>query len=133
MKPNIILLSAALICFASLQIVAQSPEETRIKILRTDQPGIIRLVYAKKIKDHVAVTFRTTRGDLAKDLIKGNDIQKGFSKRYDVCGINRDDFWIEIASPEMTVVYRIIPEGDGERFTSHLEKTIYNHELVATR
>ena len=133
MKPRIIFSIAALICFATFQSVAQSPDETRVKILRTDQPGIIRLVYAKKIKDHVTVTFRTTRGDVARDRIKGNDLPKGFSKRDDVCGIDHDDFWIEIASPEMTAIYHIVPLGDGQRFTYHLEKTIYNHILVATR
>lgn len=132
MKP-IILLTAVFICFATLRIVAQSPDETKIQILRTDQPDVIRVVYAKEIKDHVTVTFRTTRGNVARDRIKGNDLPKGFSKRYNVCVLNRQDFWIEITSPEMTAIYRIVPQGDGERFTSHLEKTIYNHRLVATR
>ncbi|HYF67288.1 MAG TPA: hypothetical protein VD884_04090 [Ohtaekwangia sp.] len=133
MKPRIILLLAALICFASIQSVAQSPDETRVKILRTDQPGIIRLVYAKKINDHVAITFRTKRGNVSSDRIKGNNYPKGFSKRYDVREISSHEFWIEITSPEMTTIYHIIPSDKGEKFTAHLEKTIYNHVLIATK
>lgn len=133
MKPRIILLAIALICFTCIRSMAQSPEETRIKILRTDQPGIIRLVYAKKINNHVAVTFRTVSGNVSSDRIKGNNYPKGFSKRYDIREINSREFWIEITSPDTTTIYHIIPSNDGEKFTAHLEKIIYNHVLVATK
>lgn len=126
------MLVGAMVLFAAIQVNAQSEDPSRVKILRTPEAGVIKLLYAATTEETLNIRFLTADGEVSSDKIKGN-YPKGFMKRYDVKQLYRNDFWVEVTSPTMTVIYRIEPSKDKKNFTSHLEKTIQNHELVAQK
>jgi hypothetical protein len=130
---SMIMMVGAMILFAAINVNAQSQDDSRVKILRTPEAGVIKLLYAINTDETLQVKFSTREGEIASDKIKGGPYPKGFLKKYDVSKINSSDIWIEVSSSNMTVVYRLVPSKDRKAFTPYLEKTIYNHELVARR
>jgi hypothetical protein len=132
MKFKVILLTVGLMVavLATLTVNAQAQTDSKIKILHSDKPGIIKLIYAMDVDEPLTVKFFDGSEGLYLDQIKG-PIQKGFIKLYDTRGINQNDYWVEVSSERMTAIYHVIPSKDRKTFVSNLEKTIYNHELVA--
>jgi hypothetical protein len=130
---SMIMAVGAMILFAAINVNAQSQDDSRVKIMRTGEPGVIKLLYAINTDEPLQVKFSTREGQIASDEIKGGPYPKGFLKKYDVRKINGNDFWIEVSSSNMTVVYRVVPARDRKTFIPYLEKTIYNHGLVARR
>lgn len=126
------MLVGAMALFTAIQVNAQTQDLSKVKILRTPEAGVIKLLYASNTEETVHIRFLTADGEVSSDQVKGN-YPKGFLKRYDVKEISHHNFWIEVASPTTTVVYRIEPSKDKKRFSSVLEKTIQNHALVAKK
>jgi len=124
-----IMMIGAMILFAAINVNAQSQADENVKILRTPDKGVVKLLYAIGSEESLNVTFRTKNGEVSSDKITG-DYPKGFLKRYDVNELFHNDFWIEVESPSMTVVYHIVPSKDRKTFSSTLERTIYNHQLA---
>jgi hypothetical protein len=129
---SMIMMAGVMVLFAAISVSAQSQDELRVKILRTPEAGVVKLVYGINTEEKLRVRFLTAQGEVASDVIRGS-YPKGFMKRYDVREIYNNKFWIEIASDKMTVVYLIVPSKDGKRFTPYLEKTIQNYEMVAQK
>jgi hypothetical protein len=129
---SMIMMAGVMVLFAAISVSAQSQDDLRVRILRTPEAGVVKLVYGINTQDKLHVRFLTAQGEVASDVIRGS-YPKGFMKRYDVKQIYKDRFWIEIVSDNMTVIYRIVPSQDGKRFTPYLEKTIQNHEMVAKK
>lgn len=112
-----------------ITVNAQTADESRVKILRTANPDVIKVLYANEISEPLQIKFTSDDGQVTTDKIKGN-FEKGLAKCYNVKNINKKDFWVEISSPQMVLTYRIIPSDDSKGFTPFLEKTQYNHVLV---
>ncbi|HEY0770477.1 MAG TPA: hypothetical protein VGD31_09075 [Sphingobacteriaceae bacterium] len=129
---SMIMLVGAMVLFAATQVSAQSEDPSRVKILRTPEAGVIKLLYAATTEETLKIRFLTSDGEVSSDKIRGS-YPKGFMKRYDVKQLYGNHFWIEVASPTMTVIYRIEPSPDKKKFTPYLEKTVQNHELVAQK
>ena len=129
---SMIMLVGAMVLFAAIQVNAQTLNPSRVKILRTPEAGVIKLLYAANTEEPVFIRFLNADGEVSSDKIKGN-YPKGFLKRYDVKQLSNSKFWIEVTSPTMTVIYRIEPSRDKKRFSPYLEKTIQNHALVAKK
>lgn len=129
---SMIMMAGVMVLFAAIGVSAQTQDDLRVKILRTPEAGVVKLVYAYNTDENLHVRFVTAQGEVASDVIRGS-YPRGFMKKYDVKELYKDKFWIEIASDNMTMIYRIVPSKDGKRFTPYLEKTIQNHELVAKR
>jgi hypothetical protein len=126
---SMIMMVGAMVLFAAINVNAQSPADSHVKILHTTDAGVVKLLYAMESDEALNVKFITRDGELTSDRIKG-DYPKGFLKRYNVKEIFNSDFWIEVESPSMTVVYHIVPSKDGKTFSSELERTTYNHQLA---
>ena len=126
------MLAGVIVMFAAIKATAQPRDESRVKILRTPEAGVLKLVYAIDSKETLTVRFITNDGEVTTDRIKGS-YPKGFFKRYDVKQLFNNSFRIELSSPAMTLVYRIVPSNDRKTFTYHLEKSIQNHALVAKK
>ena len=118
----------AMVAFSAIQVKAQQQDESRIKILNTEKPGVLKLVHALKVEDGVAVNFITDAGVILTDEIEGS-FPKGLSKRYDVRRI-QNDFWIEVSTPHLSVTYHITPSSDGKTFTSNLEKAVHKYDVI---
>jgi hypothetical protein len=132
MKSKIIIVALGLLALLSTRVEAQVSEESRIKILPTSQEGVVKVLYAIETDERLEVRFLDRSGEVTKDVIKGGPYPNGVSKRYDVRNINKNDFWIEVTSPQLSVTYHLIPSKDRKTFVSYLEKATYNHALVAS-
>jgi hypothetical protein len=128
---SMIMMVGAMILFAAINVNAQSQDDASVKILRTADAGVVKLLYAMNTDEGLTVKFTNRHGEIASDEIKGGPYPKGFIKKYDVRQINSNDFWIEVSSPAITVIYRIVQSKDRKSFTPYLEKTIHNYEVVA--
>jgi hypothetical protein len=128
MKLKLVTMMIAMVAFSAIKVKAQQPDESRIKVLNTEKPGVIRLVHALQIENGVTVNFITDEGIVSTDEIKGS-FPKGLSKRYNVGKINKD-FWMEVKTPHLIVTYHIIPSRDGKTFTSNLEKAVHNYDVI---
>jgi hypothetical protein len=117
----------AMVAFSAIKVKAQA-DESRVKVLNTEKPGVLKLISALEIEDGATVSFITDEGVLLTDEIKGS-YPKGFAKRYDVRKIDKD-FWIEVSTPRLIVTYHIIPSPDGKAFTSNLEEAIHKYDVV---
>lgn len=112
---------------ASAQVI-----EPAVKILPAAGKGVLKVLYAYDSDNAVEVKFLSENGLIKSDKIKAGSFQKGFSKKYDVSGIKSKSFWVEVISSEITVRYKMIESKDRKSFVPYLEKTTYNHPLVAT-
>lgn len=127
-----ILMIAAFAAFGAINVNAQVNEDlSKVKILRTREAGVIKMLYAMKTEEPIQVRFITRDGEFQRDKIRGA-FSKGLSRRYDVSGIKDKDFWMEISSASMTVTYKINRSADRTQFEPVLEKSVHNHLAVAS-
>jgi len=132
MKLKLMTLLIATLSFSAIVLKAQQPDESRIKIMRTEKPGVLRLVHAITTTEPVTVRFITDQGIVSSDEITGS-FPKGLSKRYDIRQISSKDFHMEISTSRLTVTYHIVPSIDKKTFNSYLEKTVHNYDVLASR
>ena len=128
MKLKLVTMMIAIVAFSAINVKAQQPDESRIKVLKTEKPGVLKLVNAQQIEDGLTVNFITDEGIISTDEIKGS-FPKGLAKRYDVRKIHKE-FWIEVSTPRLSVTYHIVPSSDGKTFTSNLETAVHNYDVV---
>jgi len=127
-----ILLIAAFAVFGAINVNAQINEDlAKVKILRTKDAGVIKMLYAMKTEEPIQVRFITREGEFQRDKIHGQFL-KGVSKRYDISSIQDKDFWMEISSSTMTVTYKIKRSSDRSKFEPVLEKSVHNHLALAS-
>ena len=131
MKFRLVLLIIAGLAVSSTQVKAQYEEPSRVKVLPTIEPGIIKLLYALETSEPIQVRFFNASGQVGQDVIKGS-YPKGVTKRYDIRKISTKDLRMEVSTAKMTVMYRLSPSKNKYSFTPQLEKTTYNHGLVAS-
>jgi len=129
MKFRLMTLMIAMVAFSAIQVCAQQPDESQIKIIPMEKPGILKLVHAITTYEPVTVNFITDEGVVTSDEIKGS-FPKGFTKRYNVGRIIENEFRMEVVTPSLTVTYRIVPSYNGKTFTTHLEKAVHNYAVV---
>ena len=111
---------------------AQQAGEPLVKILPTDEKGVLKVLYAYDTNQAVEVKFLNDEGVLTHDKIKANTFQNGFSKKYNVRNISSRNFWIEVSSPNLTVTYKMTQSKDRKSFVPFLEKTTYSNSLIAS-
>jgi hypothetical protein len=132
MKLKAIMIAGAMIMFTAMSVSAQLRNDAHVKILRTPEAGVIKLLYGLHSQEPLHIQFSTRSGIVGSDKIKGT-YPKGFMKKYDVRQIIENEFWVEIASSNMTTIYRIVPSRDRKSFVSHLERADYRQDFVAQK
>jgi hypothetical protein len=132
MNSKIILLIVTVLSLTGVTASAQSPDDSRVKILPTTERGVLKLLYAQESVEPIRVTFFDHSGEFASDEIQGN-YPKGLLKRYNLRKFDGKDFRMQISNSKMTVIYHITTAKGGKTFNTQLEKTIYNHPMVAYR
>jgi hypothetical protein len=133
MKLKSIFLIASLVIVSAFQVNAQSSNnESKVKILRTPTPGIVKLIYGMEANEAVKITFKTQDGEVGADRISGT-FPKGFMKKYDIRKINKEEFWVEVSSKSATFIYHVVPTHDNKVYATRLEKSVYHDELVALK
>ena len=130
MKTKLMTLLIVVIGFVTIHANAQAQDESRIKILATSQPGVVKLIHAIPTNEPVTVRFLNNTGVISSDEIKG-DFPKGIAKRYDVSNIGNRDFRMEVSTSRLSVTYRIIPSKDKKTFAPYLEKSVRNYVMAS--
>ena len=132
MKTKLMTLLIVALGFVAINAKAQTKnDESRVKIMNTNRPGVLRLIHAIGVDEPVMVKFTSASGEVLFDQIKGT-FPKGVSKRYDVRKIANRDFRMEISTSHLTVTYLIVPSKDRKTFTPYLEKTVHNYALASS-
>jgi hypothetical protein len=129
MKFKVMMMMIAMVAFLAITVKAQQPDESRVKILPTEKPGVLKLVHAISTDEPITVNFITNEGFATTDVIKGS-YPRGIAKRYDFRRINDSDFRMQISSAGLTLIYHIIPSEDKKTFTSTLEQAIRHYDVV---
>jgi hypothetical protein len=132
MKTKSILLLTGLLVCATIIVNAQNPGESQVKVIKTDKPGVIKMIHAIATDEPVVVRFSNDQGIIVEDKIKGT-FAKGISRRYNMNRFFDKNFRIEIKSETIDVTYQIVPSKDKQTFTAYLEKVEHHHQLLATR
>jgi hypothetical protein len=132
MKSKSILLLIGLMVCATILATAQSTDDSRIKILRTEKSGVIKVMHALDTDTPVLVRFTNDQGIVGEDKIDG-DFPKGVLRRYDLTNIFDKSFRIEVKSQNVDVTYKITPSKDRKTFIAFLEKVEHHSQLVASR
>lgn len=104
---------------------AQAQQESRIRIINTDTPDVIKMIYALDTEEALNVKFLSKSGLIQADKITGAH-PNGVLKRYDLSRVTSNDIWMEISSSQITVVYQLSRSENGT-FDAKLERTTYNH------
>lgn len=135
MKTRTIIIASmvALLSVSFFGTHAQQAGEPLVKILPTDEKGVLKVLYAYDTDEAVEVKFLTEDGVLTRDKIKGSAFQNGFSKKYNVRNISSRSFWIEVSSPNLTVTYKMTESKDRRSYVPILEKTTYNTLVAANK
>jgi hypothetical protein len=135
MKTSVFLTAGLIILFAIPVAIAHAQQVTEppVKILPTTEKGILKVLYAFDMDKSVEVKFFDKDRVLVLDRIKGKSQSNGFTKKYDVRNLKSEDLWVEISSPSIDVTYKLILSADGHTYEPLLEKTTYNHLMVAAK
>jgi hypothetical protein len=134
MKAKLIITGVLVAILSSASIITNAQQdEPAVKILPTNEKGVLKVLYAYPAERNVLVKFFDGEILLSTDKVKGENLTAGFMKKYDVSSIDSKSFWIEVSGADVSVTYKLIKSKDGKSFEPLLEKTIYNHPLVASK
>lgn len=135
MKTRTMIIASLVTLFSASLFNANAQEiiEPAVKILPTDEKGVLKVLYAYDTDQAVEVKFLNEEGVLTRDKIKATAFQNGFSKKYDVRNIRSKNFWIEVSSPSLMVTYKMTESNDQRSYVPILEKTTYNTLVAANK
>ena len=128
------MIAAGLAVIASTAFTAQAQTEMSpaIKVLPTNEAGVVKVLYAYETSKPVEVRFSNESGVLKRDFVKSNQFGNGFLKKYDVSAIDTRKFKVEIIAENISVIYQLTESKKGKTYTSFLESTTYKQPLVAS-
>ena len=132
MKTKIFIVAATIVMLAvlSTSVQAQSLNEPIIKILPSNQPGLLKILYVHDTDRSVDIKFYNDEGLISSDRIKGGTFKRGFLKRYDVSRINSERFRIEISDESRSLWYTVVGADDNKTYTCVYERTTYLQPIV---
>ena len=129
---SIILAALAFVCSASVATFAQSGAEPAIKVLPSNQKGVIKVLFVYDSDQSVDVKFYSEGELVGADRIKAKTFQKGFTKKYDISNISSTNFKVEVESADVSVIYQILESHGSMSYDPQLLRTTYNHPLTAS-
>jgi hypothetical protein len=121
---------AAISTFVMSQAHAQVQDIPAVKIISTDQTDVIKVIYAYSTNSPVTVKFLNSEGIAYEERLSGRDVEKGFSKKYDVEKMKGDDLWVEINGQEISATFRMTSTKNG-KWSAQLEKVTHNFPVLA--
>src|SRR6478735_5266892 len=132
MKTKSAILAFAFVLSTAFASLAQTKGEPAIKVLPTNQSGVIKVLFAYDSDKPVTVKFYSDGKLVGTDKIKGKSFSKGFSKRYDVSHISDSNFRVEVESENVTVTYQILESQGTLSYDAQLLQTTFNYPLTAS-
>lgn len=121
---------AAISSFVMSQARAQVQDIPAVKIISTDQADVIKVIYAYSTSAPVTIKFLNSEGIAYEERLTGRDVEKGFSKKYDVEKMKNDDLWVEVDGQEIAATFRLSPSKNG-KWSAQLEKVTHNFPVLA--
>lgn len=133
MKRQSILIAGLVTALVASYAVASAQQfgDVPVKILPTAEKGVVKVWFATPVNQDVQVKFFDKNGTLGSYKVDKANYPKGFSKKYDLSSVSFGNLWIEVSSPSLDVIYKLVPTKDGRSFEAQLETTTYNHTVVA--
>jgi hypothetical protein len=133
MKTKIIIAGVIVAAISTMTLrnaQAQEQKAPLVKIIPTAQKDVIKVIYGYPLQETVEVKFTNREGVIQADKIFGKEFEGGFSKKYDVERMDGQTFWVEVSNNALSVNYKLTSHKNG-RWSAQLEKTTYNHPIVA--
>jgi hypothetical protein len=133
MKTKAIICGMVVAAISSLvmsQARAQAQDIPAVKVISTDQSDVINVIYAYSAVNPVKIKFMNADGLLYEEKLKGNGLEKGFMKKYNVAAIMGDIFWVEVDSQELSVKFKVTP-SKTEKLSAQLETVTHNFSAIA--
>ncbi len=121
---------AAISTFVMSRAHAQVQDIPAVKVISTDQTDVIKVIYAYSTNSPVTVKFLNSEGIAYEERLSGRDVEKGFSKKYDVEKMKSDDLWIEVVGQEISATFKMSASKNG-KWTAQLEKVTHNFPVLA--
>lgn len=110
---------------------AQGLDEPAIKVVPTSEKDVVKVIYGYHTNADVQVKFVSLDGTLKVDKINAKDFEEGFIRKYSLKDIQRNDLRVEVSGSEVSATY-FLKHIDG-RWVAQLEKSSYNHPIVALK
>ncbi|MBC7885789.1 MAG: hypothetical protein H7X99_09955 [Saprospiraceae bacterium] len=133
MKTKTLIFGMVIAIISTLTIsTARAQSEPSVKVVHGHEKNSIKVIYGYDAEESVEVKFLTADGILETDIIKGEDFEGGFIKKYNLDILKGNIFWVEVDSEKLSVTFKMVPYKDGI-WIAQLEKTTYNHPAVAKR
>jgi len=133
MKTKMLILGVVVAAISTFMISRAEAQENplpAVKIISTDRTDEVKLIFGYDSRIPVTVMFSNDKGIFFQDKIKGENLDKGFSKRYQLSPTPGNDVWVEVTSHELSVIYRMSVAKNG-KWLAQLEKTTYHYPVVA--
>ena len=121
---------AAISTFVMSKAHAQVQDIPAVKIISTDQTDIIKVIYAYSTNSPVTIKFLNSEGIAYEERLSGRDVEKGFSKKYDVEKMRGDDLWVEVDGQEISATFKMTSSKNG-KWSAQLEKVTHNFPVLA--
>lgn len=131
MKTKFIIAGLAVVLSLAFVSASAQTVEPAVKIIPAAQPGVFKVIYAYDTNQAVKVKFFNKSGLLELDNVRPEKFSNGFSKKYDVSNIESGDFWVEVASSNVSVTYKMTKSKSKKTYQPILESTTYNNALAA--
>jgi hypothetical protein len=134
MKTKIFIIASVIVMLAGFFTSAQAQlsEVPTIKILPSNKPGLLKILYVHDTDQSVDVRFYNDEGLIASDRIDAGTFKKGFLKRYDISRISAERFKIEIVDENRSLMYSVKASDDNKAYTCVYERTTYLQPAVAS-
>jgi hypothetical protein len=135
MKTNVLLfLFAVIICvLADFSSNAQALDESKVKILPSASPGMLKILYAAPVDQPVHITFFKGGEILEEDVVSDHTYVNGFLKKYNVREVMRNKFWVKVQSGPTSLTYGVSRTPNGKNFIATLEKSTTDNQLMAKK
>jgi hypothetical protein len=93
-----------------------------VKIIPTDLADVVKVIYGYDTRMPVTVKFLSEDGVFFQDKVQGENLAKGFSKKYKLPNATDSDIWVEVSGSEVSMIYKMVLAKNG-KWMAQLKKT----------
>lgn len=135
MKTKTLILGVVIAIISALTVShakAQDGQLPAVKIIPTDASDVIKLIYRYDSREPVTVTFLDEDGIFFEDIVQGENLATGFTKKYKLRPVSGSEIRVEVSSVDLSVTFRLMVSKEGT-WTAQLQKTTYNYPVIAMK
>ncbi len=133
MKTKMLILGVVVAALSTIMVSRAQAQDNMlpaVKIIPTDLNDVVKVIYGYDTRMPVTVKFLGDEGVFFQDKIKGENLEKGFVKKYRLPREAGSDLRVEVSSSELSVIYKMEPTRNG-KWVAQLEEITYHYPVVA--